>query len=121
MGPMGPAGPVGPAGPAGNVGVLPTQIINAASDALPAGSSDIRIYANCPPGEHVLGGGYSVGQRVGIPPNQISPITVDENRPFRVTGGIDQWLVGGINLDQGELPAGALRAYAVCTNGAVAH
>jgi hypothetical protein len=52
---------------------------------------------------------------VGVGILLISPLTVIENRPFRVPFDNDRWLVSAVNLDARALPAGALQAYAICT------
>lgn len=75
----------------------------------------VRAEARCPPGEHVTGGGYMVRTVVGNPPNSRPAVNVIENRPFRVPGGIDEWLVSGVNLDSQDWTAGVLQAYAICT------
>ncbi|HEY0468763.1 MAG TPA: hypothetical protein VGC79_31430, partial [Polyangiaceae bacterium] len=112
----GPVGPAGARGPAGSIGI--TQIINAASEAVPEDTGALRVNANCPAGEHILGGGYYITVSEGAFPNNVPVVKIQENRPFRVTGGIDQWLVSGINLNAEARDAGTLHAYAICTNSA---
>ena len=112
----GPVGPAGARGPAGSIGT--TQIINGQSAAVPEGTGSIYVNANCPPGEHILGGGYYITVSQGNFPNNTPVVRIQENRPFRVTGGIDQWLVSGANLDGAARDAGTLIAYAICTSTA---
>jgi hypothetical protein len=75
--------------------------------------------ASCPPGEHVLGGGYYILVSEGNFPNNEPVVKIQENRPYRVPGGgIDQWLVSGANLRGAARDAGTLDAFAICTNSA---
>ncbi|MEO8904602.1 MAG: hypothetical protein ABI488_19505 [Polyangiaceae bacterium] len=94
------------------------EIITAGSAAVPDGTGALRVQANCPAGEHILGGGYEIRLAEGAFPNNEPVVRVQENRPFRVQGGIDDWLVSGINLRGEARDADVLEVYAVCTNSA---
>lgn len=116
IGPQGVPGLPGPIGPRGPAGTTRTQIIIGQSPAVPEGTTMLRAEANCPPGEKVTGGGYYVRVSEGLPPNLLPTVAVLENRPFRVPGGIDEWLVSGINLRSEARGPDVLEAYAICTD-----
>ena len=105
---MGPTGATGPAGPAGTVGTLATQIVVGSSEVQSAGSTTMNVEARCPLGEHILGGGYTTTVDIGVGILLVSPLTVIENRPFRVPFDNNRWLVSAINLDARAFPAGVL-------------
>src|SRR5207253_647197 len=58
-GPAGPAGPQGPAGPAGPAGGVSNYVVATTNSGFIAAGSGQSVVANCPPGKHVLGGGWS--------------------------------------------------------------
>jgi hypothetical protein len=58
------AGPAGPAGPSGADGAFGWQVVNTAT---PSDDEPIKTaVAECPSGQHVLGGGVVTGVRAGI-------------------------------------------------------
>ncbi len=75
----------------------------------------LRVHADCPEGEHILGGGYEITVSEGRFPNNFPVVRVNENRPFRETDGPDSWIVSGINQEASARDEGTLIAYAVCT------
>jgi hypothetical protein len=114
-GPQGPQGPQGATGATGPAGNSSTQIISVESAALDEGTNYVHLQANCPPGTKVTGGGHYNLLLTGSSGNIQPTFDVYENRPFRVTGGIDMWLVGAINRGAEARDAGSMVAYAVCT------
>ena len=130
MGPVGPVGPVGPAGPVGQVGpvgpigpqglqgerglqgeqgpqglpgpagISGLEIVTAYSGT--QNTDIIYVYAECPAGKQVLGGGFSTaGNNLGI--------TVAENGPVDSS----RWIV---HLAQNDLTARlwSVQAFAIC-------
>jgi hypothetical protein len=110
----GATGPMGPQGMPGPAGITSTQIITVDSAAVEEGTSRIRMAARCPGGEKLTGGGFYHGITVGNP--QESAFDIIENRPFRVSSGVDEWLVTAVNRRGLAWEAGALHAYVICTD-----
>jgi hypothetical protein len=108
----GPQGPIGPTGATGPASPARTQIVIAESPALAEGTTQVHLQANCPPGRHVTGGGYFIRRST----DEEADFEVLENRPFRVPGGIDEWLVSAINRGAIAQEANGLQAYAVCAD-----
>lgn len=86
------------------------QVVRAATDSLPA-SSIKTVFAICPAGKQVLGGGAVVGYQQGnnfpTDPNGI----LMESEP---TGGYNGWQASGIDNTPGD--QWAVIAYAICAN-----
>jgi hypothetical protein len=116
VGPVGPQGPQGLPGATGPAGTSVTQIISEDSDPLDEGDNYVDIQVRCPGGEKITGGGYYVQRYEGSPGHIVSVFEIVENRPFRVTGGVDMWRVTAINKDAAARDAGLLTAYAICTD-----
>jgi hypothetical protein len=117
QGPIGPVGPVGPMGPQGlqgepgaqgpqgiqgPAGISGLEIVTA--DSGTQNTDIIYVYAECPAGKQVLGGGFSTaGNNLGV--------TVAENGPVNST----QWIA---HLAQNDRVARlwSVRAFAICAN-----
>ena len=116
MGPQGPQGVPGATGATGPAGTTLTQIISEESEALEEGENYVYVTARCPGGEKLTGGGYYVRVSEGTSGNIVPAFGILENRPFRVTNGVDEWLVSATNRGARARDAGDLVAYVICTD-----
>lgn len=110
-GPAGAAGPAGQAGPAGPAGVSGRVVIREAS---PTDTNGKDVFAWCPLGKQVLGGGYTLAKGPEI-------ISVPTSEPI-ITGGIydrDGWhaTAGITNVNSGTGNF-ALSVWAICASAA---
>jgi hypothetical protein len=116
-GPGGPAGPQGATGATGAAGTAHTQLIIVSNDPVDEGTNFVTVQARCPAGEEITGGGYYIRLYEGTSGNIVPAISVVENRPFKPSGGgINMWLVTGINKDAAARDEDVLAAYALCTD-----
>ena len=108
-GPIGPVGPVGPQGPQGLVGpqgpagISGLEVVTVYSGTQTAARID--VYAECPAGKQVLGGGYS---------------TVGDNHDTSIAGngpyGSYQWVVSAVTNDYPNTRLWSVSAFAICAN-----
>jgi hypothetical protein len=101
QGPQGPEGPQGPGGPQGPAGLSGLQIVNSYSTLNSA--SYKFVFANCPAGKKLVGGGAYV---VGVP----KEIGIVASYPISTTS----WFASAHELPAVYLPNWRIRAYAIC-------
>jgi hypothetical protein len=91
-------------------GVTGWQVVRAASDSMPSNGMK-TVFANCPSGQHVLGGGAVVGYQQGnsFPTDPNGSLT--ETEP---TGGNNGWQASAVDHTAGD--EWAVIAYAICAN-----
>lgn len=102
-GPQGPEGPQGPGGPQGPAGLSGLQIVNAFS-AFNSASYKF-VFATCPAGKKVVGGGAYV---VDVP----KEIGIVASYPLSTT----TWFASAHELPAVYLANWRIRAYAICAN-----
>jgi hypothetical protein len=105
VGPVGPQGARGPQGPIGPSGIAGVHAVDGPSTTVPAGFAN-DIFASCPSGEHLIGGGYRDENQTAASIDVLinSP---DPNSPTT------RWFVRINNTSAGSIPATAVAICAV--------
>lgn len=114
QGPQGPVGPIGPQGPAGANGVSGYTTLSKTIQLLGGPIYDMSLSVDCPTGEHVMAGGYSVPDGTVFAPNL--PLTVFGDAPTGSSGVMG----GGWTITfNGAVGAGfnsSITVYAICAS-----